>query len=489
MADKYQIEEFYRNWCLVEKNTVEGFVYDDDGKLLKTRYFFSKYLTLLKRFLTNQLEEAEKINILTGLRGTGKTTLLAQLYLLEKYPREMLKFLSDADKDFFNVDKIYLDVSRLRLEQIRLNEFFNFWEEYNKFHFETLNKKLLIILDEVQYDADWGLFLKSIFDRTKGHKNILVLASGSSALKLKMNPDLVRRSSFDELFPLKFSEYLLLKHNIFPKLYFSDELIKLLFNSNSANDVFTFLNAKDIDITRFWMTIPIGAEENFLNLGGFPFGLNIANEQKIIEKVKSLINNIFTKDISYIAELKSTTFSKLEDLVFLLASSHQINFENLSSTLKINYRTLVASIDVLVKSGVITKINAFGKEYTTVRKTPKTLFLSPALRYAILGGIIKPQHRGNLLEDYCSLIFIKDFRSYLMDITYDYAEGGADFILTFKDQSKIIVEVGFNKDTTEQIKNTAKKVKAKYGILIGSRQLELQDDFIIKIPLHYWLLV
>jgi predicted AAA+ superfamily ATPase len=61
--------------------------------------------------------------------------------------------------------------------------------------------------------------------------------------------------------------------------------------------------------------------------------------------------------------------------------------------------------------------------------------------------------------------------------------------LDLVDKEKIIVEVGFNKETTEQIKNTSKKVKAKYGILIGSKKLELQDDLIVKIPLNYWLLV
>ncbi len=489
MAERTQVEDFYRKWRFAEKSVVEGYVYDEDKKLLRTRYIFSKFLVLLRKFLTNQLDETEKINILTGLRGTGKTTLLAQLYLLEKYPRESEKFLKEVGKDFFDLEKIYLDVSRLRLENIRLNEFFNFFEEHHKIHYETIPRRLLIILDEVQYDTDWGLFLKSVFDRTKGHKNILVIATGSSALRLKMNPDLVRRSSFAELFPLKFSEYLILKHDLSPKLNFADDFIKLLANSENADDVFAFLKSKEKEVSQFWVSLPIGAEDDFLNFGGFPFGLKITNEQKIIEKVRSLINNIIIKDIPFVTELKSTTFSKLEELIFLLASSHQISFENLASALKMNYRTVVSGIDVLVKSGLITKVNAFGRAYTGVRKAPKTLFLSPSLRYSILGGIQKPENRGSLLEDYCSLLFTKDFQPYLESVTYDYAEGGADFILTLKDRCHIVVEVGFNKEEIKQVENTLKKVKGKYGIVFGSKKLELINKSIVKIPLRYLLLI
>jgi len=84
----------------------------------------------------------------------------------------------------------------------------------------------------------------------------------------------------------------------------------------------------------------------------------------------------------------------------------------------------------------------------------------------------------------------KDLKKTLaVDLRYDFAEGGADFILTLKDRSNIVIEVGFNKKETEQVKNTMKKVKSRYGIVFGSGKLGLVEDAIVKIPLKYLLLI
>ena len=75
------------------------------------------------------------------------------------------------------------------------------------------------------------------------------------------------------------------------------------------------------------------------------------------------------------------------------------------------------------------------------------------------------------------------------DINYDASKGGADFILKNLDNSMIITEVGFNKNKPTQIKKTNNKVNAKYGMLIGSDKIELEDNFIVKVPLEYLMLI
>lgn len=487
MAERVKIEEFYHKWQLSEKEILEGYLYDEEKRQLKTRYMFSYFLKLLKRFLANEIDETEKIIILTGLRGTGKTTLLAQMYFLNKYVRELQKFLNGKIQDFLSMEKFYLDVSRLHLEEIKLNEFFNFFEETKNISFERLKSKLIIFLDEVQYDEKWGLFLKTIFDRTKGHKNILIIATGSSALKLKLNPDLARRCSFVELFPLKFSEYLILKQNIYPPKNLSDKIWDIL-NFSSASDIYNFLKSIQDEITRFKVSLPLNIEESFLKYGGFPSGLSILNEQKIMEKYKTLINHIITKDFSFLANITSPTISKIEGLIFLIANSDQISLDKLSQTLKLNYRTVISIIDVLVKSGLMIRISAYGKAYVQTRKTPKLLFLSPSLRHSILNGIVLAEHKGCLLEDYCALIFTKDLRDKIDNVFYDSAEGGADFILSLKDRSKIVIEIGFNKEDISQVANTMKKFGGKFGLVFGSKNLELVNNSIVKIPLEFLLM-
>ncbi len=487
MTEKTKIENFYRKWTLSEKDILDGYLYDDEKRQLKTRYIFSYFLKLLRRFYRDEIDETEKIIILTGLRGTGKTTLLAQLYFLNKYAEESQKFLKEKNQDFFSTEKLYLDTSRLHLEEIKLNEFFNFYEEIKKIGFERLKFKHLIFLDEVQYDENWGLFLKTIFDRTKGHKNILIIATGSSALKLKMNADLARRCTFIEIFPLKFSEHLILKHGKFPPRNLSDKFWGLL-DFSSAREVYEFLKPIQNEITRFKVNLPVNTEDTFLKYGGFPSGLSILNEQKIIEKYRSLINHIITKDFLFLANIKSSTISKIEELVFLIANSNQVSLDTLSQTLKLDYRTLVSIIDILVKSGLIIKISSYGKAYVQTRKTPKLLFLSPSIRFSILNGMILPEHKGSLLEDYCALIFTKDLANKISNIFYDSAKGGADFILNLKNRNKVVVEVGFNKEDISQVVSTMKKFSSKFGLVFGSKNLELANDYIVKIPLDYLLL-
>ena len=76
-----------------------------------------------------------------------------------------------------------------------------------------------------------------------------------------------------------------------------------------------------------------------------------------------------------------------------------------------------------------------------------------------------------------------------VDLSYDIAEEGADFIVTLKDRTKVVIEVGFNKEDTRQVTNTQAKVNGKYGLVFGSKKLDLIDDFIVKIPLEYLLLI
>jgi hypothetical protein len=86
-----------------------------------------------------------------------------------------------------------------RLTGISLDDILNFYEKIKEYKFESLSSKYLILLDEVHNDENWELFLKNISDRTKGHKNILIIAAGSSAINLRMNPDLSRRVLVEDI--------------------------------------------------------------------------------------------------------------------------------------------------------------------------------------------------------------------------------------------------------------------------------------------------
>lgn len=93
-------------------------------------------------------------------------------------------------------------------------------------------------LDEIHYDRKWVLFLKTLYDRTKSHKNILVIATGSSALLLQSTPDLARRVIVEKIYPLNFLEYLILKYKKYPIKGLKQELYEKVFFSLTAQQVF-----------------------------------------------------------------------------------------------------------------------------------------------------------------------------------------------------------------------------------------------------------
>lgn len=491
--DKIKIEQFYTKWQTTLPQRIEGYIYDENRKLLPTRYIFSKFKKVIEKFLNNSLSEIEKVILIPGIRGIGKSTLLTQTYAIEK-------FLKPEDKNILeNIGKLderlYLDVSQLHAEQISLHDFFNFYEEIKGFHFEKPNKKILFLLDEVHFDEKWGLFLKNIFDRTKGHKDVLVIATGSSALQINMIADLGRRSDVWEIFPMTFNEYMILKYNKYPSPELSDYLRDTLFNSSNASDVFERLLQKKSEIDRYFVNeIPQEAERDFFESGSFPSYIKIENKQKAIEKIKSVIDGIIAKDILKLKNFETHTVAKISDLLYLLAQSDLISYSKIQEALKINRaETLENLIEVLIMSGILVKIKTYGTSYGSTRKTPKLFFITPSLRSAILNNNYLSGIEGKKLEDYFVLIFqkiIKDSQTFgVPKLSYDIAEGGADFVLTLKDGGNIVIEIGFNKEEVRQVQSTMKKVKSRYGLVFGSSELELVKDSIVKVPLKFLLLI
>ena len=492
--DKANIEQFYTRWQIVLPQRIDGYIYDENKRLLPTRFIFSKFKKIIEKFLTNELSEIEKIVLMPGIRSIGKSTLLAQIFALEKFlkPNKDRTILENIGK--LN-ERLYLDVGQLHAEQITLNDFFKFYEEIKEFHFEKPDKKILILLDEIHFDENWGLFLKNIFDRTKGHKDILVIATGSSALQINMIADLGRRTDVWDIFPMKFNEYLILKYDKYPLSGLSDQLQEILFNSSDANDVFKKLQLKEGEIKRYFINeVPFGAENDFFESGGIPSTVKISNKQKAIEKIKSVIDGIIAKDILNLKRFETHTVAKINDLLYLLAQSDKVRYQKLQNALRIQRaETLESLIEVLMMAGILIKVRTYGQTYGSTRKTPKFLFITPSLRSAILNGNYLPGTEGKKLEDYFALIFQKDIKGNQVfgvpRLSYDIAEGGADFVLTLKDRSNIVIEVGFNKEETKQVEFTMKKVKSRYGIVFGSGNLELVNNVIVKVPLKFLLLI
>ena len=144
------------------------------------------------------------------MRGVGKTTLLSQIYYNARMKLEPNRVL-------------YFSIDELKLNSFTLMDVLKSYSEI--FGIDLHNEKIILLIDEIQYEKNWDLVLKNLYDTT----NIFIIATGSSAVKLKESPDLARRALHKAVYPMTFREYIYLTHNIkieslFEEVFLNGEL-------------------------------------------------------------------------------------------------------------------------------------------------------------------------------------------------------------------------------------------------------------------------
>ena len=137
----------------------------------------------IKGYLDTFLKEdtSNKIIVLPGLRGVGKTTLILQAYeylLKEKnIPPNNVLYISFDDLN----DLVECNIRQM--VEIYLKNIFHA-------NLRNLDEKVFIFVDESQIDKKWASSGKVIYDKSY---NIFMIFTGSSALHLERNDDLARR--------------------------------------------------------------------------------------------------------------------------------------------------------------------------------------------------------------------------------------------------------------------------------------------------------
>ena len=306
------------------------------------------------------------------------------------------------------------------------------------------------------------------------------------------NQDLVRRAVVERILPEKFSEYLLLHKNIYPEKGFSGDLKNIIFNSKNAEQVFNSLSLYKHKIINKLSKINNLREckKDYFLRGSFPFSAQIDTQPLAMERIKNMVLvNIVQKDLILSGDFDAETLVKIPNLLFLLANSDEISVGKLAKILKFSSNTVNKILDSLVKAEILFELKPYGQPYVQIRKSSKFLFISSNIRAGLLNGFISNEIKGKFLEDYMALIFEKELKDKGV-VLFDYSKGGADFIFRFFNKSEIVIEVGLGKGVVRQVKKTLVKTRGrgKYGLIIGSRELAMQDD-IIKIPLDYFLLM
>lgn len=445
----------------------------------------SLYFRLRKRIDDFLRGKEERLIIMPGLRGVGKTTILFQLYNYltkqRKVNQEKVLILSaDELKKYFGIGI---------LEAVRV-----FAEDIIKSDFSSLKEKLFIMIDEAHFDREWDLGVKIIYDRSK---NVFVLVTGSSALSMEMSADVARRSVREPLFPLNFSEYNILKYKFFPEKNTAHTIRNLIFNQSEADIKLSSEIWRRINIRAIRKNIDLNRQfELFLIKGGFPFCLT--KEDKIAyEGINSMLDRVVEKDILTLKSFTSETRNLITRIIYFLAMQKpgSVSDSKLSQRLGASSKLIRDILDILEKTHLLLSVKPYSGAGKMVRKPWKYYFLSPSINAAIrykLGtlDILNRDMLGMLAECFVASSFLKIKETVRhIGIFYDAEERGVDFLIQKAPDEVIPVEVSIGKKGERQIRKAVNKYKAEYGVIISDINDIKKEDSIIYIPITFFSFV
>jgi len=475
-AVKHKITEYLRNQISQSDIRVNAYALNDQDEKNPTRSLFPKMKEFLENFLASKSAEPRWLCV-SGLRGVGKTTMLAQLWAATDAPRER---------------KLYLFVDQaIQILGVSLQDILEVYEEILGTPYEEMKSPLFIFLDEVQYEKNWGIILKTLYDRSK---RVFIISTGSSALFLQTNADVARRAVFETLWPMSFSEYMQIKKGKTVATDLAMRIQEALFHSQTVKDVYDGLSALKKEIEAYWIDIHRLEADVFLKFGTLPFTLPLKNEGLIYQQIKGVLDRLINYDIVNLGCFRNEVVAKIHALIYTAANSDVISVTNLSKTLGITAVTLAQVLDVLETSQIMFRVYPYGSAYAQVRKPSKYLFTSSAFRameYGFIANIgCAENQKGKLLEDVIGLYLMRILRNRPeFSLTYDSAKGGADFIVSFQ-SSKIVIEVGCGNKGDRQVLATAEKVNPKYSLIVAEGALKANMNHqIVYVPLEYFLLM
>ena len=478
MVDRDLLLSYLRKQITTAEDRLQSYIVDDKGNKLRERFILTRIKKLLNDYLDDRNTENRWITI-PGFRGTGKTTLLAQIYstLINKgISRNRILYLS--------LDEV------TKLLQSNLYEMINLYEAILGKSIESINEKTFLLIDEASYDKNWDITLKTIFDRTK---NIFTIVTGSSSLLLQTTADSARRKHVEKLFPLTFIEYILLKEQIYPIRDLKTKIIDGLFSSKTAEEVYSTLDKLRGDVNRYWSNIKPYEFEEYLTRGTLPFTIHLDKDHDIYDRLIEILQRVIYEDIPLVDNYDKTTLDKIWNLLLLLSEADSISLESLSKKINLEKPTVYKILNTLVKAELIIPVKSYGTASKQATKSPKYPFSAPIIKASLLwtaGRLIPdPDTYGRLLQDLVALYLYK--MSYVkpyFKILYDSSKGGADFIIKdTRDNTNIIIEVGYGQKDSGQIDKTMKKIPAKYGLIISKRELSIKDNKVF-IPHSFFFL-
>ncbi len=313
----------------------------------------------MQRFLHQHIDWAQPLIVLSGARGTGKTTLLLQhIRSSEPAPGEVL----------------YLSADHIRVEAVGL---YPIGEQFFK------SGGRLLVVDEVHKSPGWARAVKSLAD---SFPQARLVVSGSSTIELQAaKADLSRRAVFHHLPAMSLREFMALVAN----------------RHHPALDLEHLLDEHADCAARILEAGPVlGLMAEYLQHGAYPFG--IEQETTYLHRLRNVIEQVLYQDIPPVTGMRPAGVPALKKILWQLATSppHQINLDRLASDLGIARQTLYSYLDHLERSGLIRRVLPAGSGTTVTRRRPKLLLENPNLLLAVAARLDPQDATGAVRESF-----------------------------------------------------------------------------------------
>lgn len=479
-----KILSFLRDQIDVAPDVLRGYVVDGvSGESYPHRNLFVQLRQHARGFLSGNTYN--RLMILSGLRGSGKTTLFAQLFF-------DLADVSVNRKLFISLDKVRaLGVSLIDALAVYEKEILNCF-------FEKLDSPVFLFLDEVQYDDNWALVLKTIYDRTHNNK-VCIFATGSAALKLQYGRAAAdiegRRAQYEHLFPVSFTEYLKIKNGKFEEKGLAGDIRKVFTQSANADEFFTGMASLVPRAKRYWSDVNSLEVMRYLKYGSLPFVVSEKDLQKIHQRTYRVIERIIRGDIVTLGGFEVRTIAKIPEMLYVIAHSDIVSTDTLARNIGLSRPVVVDILRSMEKSEVLLRIPPSGSVSGRVRKPSRYTFWASSARAALFhtfGSTLSEEvNKGKFLEDVAALYLHRVFVSQnRWNLFYDPSANASDFMVTGGDRA-IVFEVGFGGKDGKQVYKTMERINKKaFGVVVSSGDLRIDDTKkVAYVPIEMFLLM
>ncbi len=298
-----------------------------EGKTFDTGIDRREYLERLPLFL-----KRKQIEIISGSRRTGKTTIVKQF--IKKLLQEGIN-----GKDIF-----YLSLDHPAISAITVSEHI---KNMRKIFMHDRDKKLYLFLDEIQESPGWEAELKSLYDL----ENFKIFSTGSSPSLIEcQGGKLTGRQIVTTVYTLNFKEFISFSESSEPSLSEDYKYEKLA--------------------------------EDYLKRGGYPE--NVLNPS--VEYMSNLLDDILARDLIRLYPVKKGFL--LKDLLRLIASSAgaRTSFNKLGNVLGLSVDTVKEYVNYLEQAFLVKLLEKWSTSYSEKIYAQKKIYLCDTGLKTLLTG-------------------------------------------------------------------------------------------------------